>query len=456
MQHPSARGKSLRLAVVVLCLIGPYAPGLRAQMAGDSRPGAAAQPPVDHRPAAVRTSGTLAVGDLLAISGDSITEQRIYSADIETYLLACRPALSARVFQFGWSGDTVASLLRRRSDRDVLSIQPGVVTTCFGMNDGDYAPLRPQTVQRYQRNLTTLVQRLKAGHVRLIVVGSPGMVDLDTYNHPGATAAEYNRTLNALRGAARDVAADQDCVFADVYGAMQHAMAQAKARFGAQYHLAGRDGVHPDRNGQLVMAYAFLRALGCDGDLGTIRVDLASGQAQATAGHTVVAANGGKVQIQSSRYPYCFEGAPGDPSGTRDVPDLVAFNADLNRLTLIVNHASAQRLRVTWGEQSRDYTAGELARGVNLAADFASNPFSAPFRAVQAAVRAHQAYQTTMYKSYMGCRRAIERSVNDDRTVIEALGQLDLAMQRHERALAEAAAAAVVPVLHTIDVQPLP
>jgi len=61
-----------------------------------------------------------------------------------------------------------------------------------------------------------------------------------------------------------------------------------------------------------------------------------------------------------------------------------------------------------------------------------------------------------MYKSYMGCRRAIERSVNDDRTVIEALGQLDLAMQRHERALAEAAAAAVVPVLHTIDVQPLP
>ncbi len=28
----------------------------------------------------------------------------------------------------------------------------------------------------------------------------------------------------------------------------------------------GRDGVHPDRNGHLVMAYAFLKALGCDGN----------------------------------------------------------------------------------------------------------------------------------------------------------------------------------------------
>ena len=44
--------------------------------------------------------------DLLAICGDSITEQKIYSAYIEEYVLACQPVTGVRSMQFGWSGDT--------------------------------------------------------------------------------------------------------------------------------------------------------------------------------------------------------------------------------------------------------------------------------------------------------------------------------------------------------------
>ena len=52
---------------------------------------------------------------------------------------------------------------------------------------------------------------------------------------------------------------------------MEDVMTKAKAKYGKQYALAGEaDGVHPDENGHLVMAYAFLKALGCDGDIGTI------------------------------------------------------------------------------------------------------------------------------------------------------------------------------------------
>ena len=44
--------------------------------------------------------------DSLAICGDSITEQKLYSAFIEDYLLMCQPVRGVETMQFGWSGET--------------------------------------------------------------------------------------------------------------------------------------------------------------------------------------------------------------------------------------------------------------------------------------------------------------------------------------------------------------
>src|ERR1700759_628245 len=41
-------------------------------------------------------------GDRLAIIGDSITEQKMYSRIIETYLTVCVPDLKITARQFGW------------------------------------------------------------------------------------------------------------------------------------------------------------------------------------------------------------------------------------------------------------------------------------------------------------------------------------------------------------------
>ena len=45
-------------------------------------------------------------GDRLAICGDSITEQKMYSRIIETYLTVCVPELKITARQYGWSGET--------------------------------------------------------------------------------------------------------------------------------------------------------------------------------------------------------------------------------------------------------------------------------------------------------------------------------------------------------------
>jgi len=53
---------------------------------------------------------------------------------------------------------------------------------------------------------------------------------------------------------------------------------------------------------------------------------------------------------------------------------------------------------MTWGGQSRTYSAVQLSRGVNLAADFPDNPFADSFNRVDRAVAAKQAYETRQVK----------------------------------------------------------
>src|SRR4051794_26501918 len=52
-------------------------------------------------------------GDRLAIIGDSITEQKMYSRIMETYLTVCTPELKISVRQYGWSGETAEGFLGR-------------------------------------------------------------------------------------------------------------------------------------------------------------------------------------------------------------------------------------------------------------------------------------------------------------------------------------------------------
>ena len=249
-------------------------------------------------------------GDYVAVIGDSITEQRLYSLFIEDYLLMCKPAADLRATQFGWGGETALGFAARMAN-DCLRFQPSVATTCFGMNDGGYSPMDPGKARRYRTAQIAIVNQLKRAGVRLIVVGSPGCVDADTFwGHSPDRAAMYNKTLAELRDIARDIAREQGVVYTDVYDPMMSAMTKAKAKYGRKYHLAGGDGVHPDRNGHLVMAYAFLKALGCDGNIGTITVDLQGGKAETSEGHKILGCDKGQVEVESSKYPFCFYGDP--------------------------------------------------------------------------------------------------------------------------------------------------
>src|SRR5262249_590426 len=151
---------------------------------------------------------------------------------------------------------------------------------------------------------------------------------------------ERNLNLCNLRNIDVDIANHDHVGFADVFWPMYTGDYFAREKFGESYALAGGDSVHPDWAGHTVMAYAFLKALGVQGDIGTITVDLKRGKAKATKGHEVVStfwsldANFSpqvhvptllKVDIKSSRYPFCAAGATNVHTTIRSGMTIVPF-----------------------------------------------------------------------------------------------------------------------------------
>ncbi len=382
-------------------------------------------------------------GDKLAICGDSITEQKMYSRIIETYLTVCVPQLHVAVRQFGWSGEKAPGFLARM-ENDVLRFEPTIATTCYGMNDHNYQPYKEEYAKTYRDASRAVIEAFKKHGVR-VIQGSPGTVGKMPawVQRAQGTIEDLNHSLAQFRNVGLELATEEQVGFADVFCPMLVGGFEAKQRYGAEFMIAGKDGVHPGWAGHLVMAYAFLRAMGLDGEIGTFTLDMTDGKATASEGHRVLAAEPGRVEIESSRYPFCASGPANDDASIRSGMTLVPFNDRLNRLMLVVRNAAPGRYRVTWGEASKTYTADELTRGVNLAANFEANPFSEAFKRVDEAVAKKQAYET--------------RQVKDLFHGAEGHADMETTVSLTEKVrgpLVNAISAAFVPVRHTIAIKP--
>jgi lysophospholipase L1-like esterase len=394
-------------------------------------------------------ASVLKKGARVAIVGDSITEQKLYSKYVETYLLACLPELDLRVLQLGWSGETAPGFANRMNN-DLLPWKPDVVTTCYGMNDGSYRAYEEGIGKRYAGAMADIVGRLKKSGAT-VVVGGPGVVDSKFFQKGGDAPKTYNANLQQLSNLAKRIAEEQGFPFADVHGAMMSAMEKSKPVLGESYDVGGKDGVHPGPNGQLVMAYAFLKAMGVDGRIGTVTIDL-KGKASATDGHKVTGEETGSVELESSRYPFCFSGDDKNSGGTRSILPYVPFNADLNRFTLVVKNLDAAKAKVTWGQASKTFSREDLEKGVNLAAEFADHPFVEPFRKVESLVASKQSFETGMIKSMITQFPRLVDSMGKDKSVEASVEALRKQLYETHEKLDASVRTALRPVKHAIAV----
>jgi lysophospholipase L1-like esterase len=413
--------------------------------------------------APVPTGLRLKNGDRLAICGDSITEQKKYSRIIEDYLTMCVPQLQITTRQYGWSGEKAPGFLARMTN-DCLRFHPTIATTCYGMNDFQYQPYQDQIGQVYADSQTAIVDSFKANGVR-VILGSAGSVGKIPRWAPKMddTLLDLNLSLCQFRNLDIGIARKEDVGFADVFWPMLTAEFTAQKEYRPDYALNGNDGVHPGWAGHIVMAYAYLKAMGLDGHIGTFTVNLKRNKMRVSAGHHLVSAKDSTFVIESSRYPFCpCTAGPtaaeypacsqtdlGDDQTILSGMSLVPFNQDLNRLMLIAKNATAQNYTVTWGDDRKTFTADQLTKGINLAAEFPHNPFTDAFAKVDAAVAAKQAFETDEIKNrFEDQHEHLTREEINARTE-KAVGSAE---QTHD-SLAADVKAAFVPVTYTLKIE---
>jgi len=284
-------------------------------------------------PVTARADLLLQPNDRVAICG--VGNPGIY---LEDYLIA----------SLAVPGNEVASFDNVGSPAGVLS----------GLNTGALGSFKPTVViTGFADDQTDMVDALKKAGVRLVV-------------------------LNAPASAAKD-----SVVCADVNGATAAAISKAKALYGDQY--GGQPGL-PEAV-DLAAASAYLKALGFDGNFGTLTVDFAAGTADGGPDQKILSDKDNTVMVQSTRIPFWFPGHGVGGSGPFPWPALkcLTFDQALNRYMLVVKNLPTAETKIYWGDDQLDFSSEELAKGVNLADIFPGfgNPFDGVFGGIDNGVR---------------------------------------------------------------------
>jgi lysophospholipase L1-like esterase len=215
-------------------------------------------------------------GDNVCFYGDSITEQRFYGVDVETYVRTRFPDLKVKFVNSGVGGDKVsggwAGPIDLRLQRDVFPFKPNVVTIMLGMNDAKYRAFDPQIFADYTNGYEHIIQSLQQHlpGVRIILI-EPAPYDDVTYppNFPGGV----NGVLLRYSAFVRQLAAEHNLMCVDFMTPLLDVMQKAQAQNSKLAHdiIPGR--VHPSPVGELVMAQALLQAWNAPSTVAAVTID---------------------------------------------------------------------------------------------------------------------------------------------------------------------------------------
>jgi lysophospholipase L1-like esterase len=210
----------------------------------------------------------LADGDRVVFFGDSITEQRLYTTYVQHFVVTRFPDRTITFVNSGWGGDQTSSNdcddchgvgALARIERDVVAKRPTVVTLLFGMNDGKYRDFDPAVLKTYQDGMSEIIRILKTRTKARIYVMTPTVYD-GTRHTSWSHTDKYNDVLDRYSEAAKAIAAREGLPVIDLHEATVAALARAKAA--EPDYTFVPDGVHPNEDGQLVMATEILKAWG--------------------------------------------------------------------------------------------------------------------------------------------------------------------------------------------------
>jgi lysophospholipase L1-like esterase len=231
--------------------------------------------------ACARAERTFAIedGDRIVFYGDHITDQRLYTTFVETYIVTRFPTMNTSFIHSGWAGERVTGgaggPIDRRLARDVFAYKPTVVTVMLGMNDAAYRPFQQQSFDAYAKGYRHLVESLKRhlpGARLTLLLPSP----YDDVTRKPTFDGGYNRVLMHFGEFAKDLAEKEGATVADLNTPIVAALKKAMETDPARAQALIRDRIHPAPGAHLLMAAALLKAWKAPAVVSSVVVDAAA------------------------------------------------------------------------------------------------------------------------------------------------------------------------------------
>lgn len=206
----------------------------------------------------------------LVLIGDSVTDSergrsepelwvetlgRGYVSMVNGLLTARYPDHRIQVVNMGIAGDTVRDL-KARWQGDVLDQRPDWLSVCIGINDvwrqfdAQYEGEEPITLDEYGRTLDGLLASARP-HLKGLILMTPYVIQPSRTEPMRAAMDLYGEVV-------RQLAAKHKACLVDVQAVLDRASSHL------DHMILAWDRVHPTHCGHMVLACAFLDAVGFD------------------------------------------------------------------------------------------------------------------------------------------------------------------------------------------------
>lgn len=322
-------------------------------------------------------------GERAVFLGNSITDGGHYHSYIWLYYMTRFPNMSLRIFNGGIGGDTAFDM-NKRLDGDIFAMKPSVLMVTFGMNDSGYYEYNGDNAKEFGeqkylesiKNYQQMEKRFKELPSTRIVMLGTSPYDETVQLKEGNLFKTKNETIKRIVEYQKESAAKNGWEFSDLNAPMV-ALNQQFQQKDPAFTLCGADRIHPDNDGHMVMAYLFLKAQGFVGkDVADMEINANKKQAVKTENCTV--SNIKKIGNDLS-FDYLAEALPypldtiargwGQKKSQAEATKVIPFMEEMNREMLKVSGLKGNYKLLIDDEEIGTWSADELAKGVNLAAE---------------------------------------------------------------------------------------
>ena len=327
-------------------------------------------------------------GERVVFVGNSITHGGHYHSFIWLYYMTRFPDKPITIMNAGIGGESAWDM-KDRLDYDVFNRKPTYVTLTFGMNDTGYdiymkdnaKELSEQRIAKSLESYREIEERLLAKNkIKKVLIGGSPYDETSRFNN--FILHNKNNAILKIIDAQRTSAKKNGWGFVDFNQPMRE-ISRKEQEADSTFTFCRIDRIHPDNDGQMVMAYLFLKAQGLAGDeVSSVSIDAyhSSVITHKNCKISKLKKSGADLTFDYLAYalPYPLDSISrsgwGNKRSQRDAMQLVPFMEEFNQERFRVTNLEKGMYRLTIDNQFIDNLSSEkLANGVNLA-DYPNTP----------------------------------------------------------------------------------